>query len=64
MEVNGENAEPLWDYMKKEKPGFLGTEFVKWNFTKFLIDKNGKVVERYSSMTTPIHIEEDILELN
>lgn len=46
--VNGDNVHPLWKYLKKEKPGFLGTEGIKWNFTQFLCDSNGKPVERFS----------------
>ena len=60
IEVNGSNAHPLWKWMKKEKPGLLGMEGVKWNFTKFLVDKNGKVVKRYAPTDTPEKIEKDL----
>jgi glutathione peroxidase len=60
VEVNGGNAHPLWKWLKKEKPGLLGMEAVKWNFTKFLVDKNGKVVKRYAPTDTPEKIEKDL----
>jgi glutathione peroxidase len=56
IEVNGEHAHPLYRYLKGEKPGFLGTEAIKWNFTKFLVDRNGRV-ERFAPTTTPTAIE-------
>lgn len=60
IEVNGDNAHPLYKYLKSASPGILGTEAIKWNFTKFLIDKNGNVVKRYGSMDTPEKIEKDV----
>ncbi len=60
IDVNGENADPIFKYLKKAAPGFLGTESIKWNFTKFLVDKNGNVIKRYSTMTKPEEIEEDL----
>ena len=60
IEVNGGNAHPLYKYLKKEAKGVLGTEAIKWNFTKFLIDKNGKVVTRYGSADTPEKIAKDV----
>ncbi|SOC42098.1 glutathione peroxidase [Salinicoccus kekensis] len=57
--VNGEDAHPLYDYLKSSKKG-LFTDNIKWNFTKFLVDKNGEVVERFSPKTKPESIEEDI----
>ncbi|RXJ90904.1 glutathione peroxidase [Arcobacter sp. CECT 8983] len=63
IDVNGENEDPLYTYLKKEASGILGTESIKWNFTKFLVDKNGKVIDRFGSATTPEAIEEDILKL-
>jgi len=63
IEVNGDGADPLYKYLKKEKGGFLGFDSIKWNFTKFLVDKNGKVIKRYGSSTNPIKIEKDIIEL-
>ena len=63
IDVNGENADPLYVYLKKKAPGFLGTEGIKWNFTKFLIDKKGNVVKRYGSSTKPKDIAKDIEKL-
>jgi glutathione peroxidase len=63
IDVNGANAHPLYIYLKKEKPGFLGTEAIKWNFTKFLIDRKGNVVKRYGSSTKPAEITADIEKL-
>ena len=62
IDVNGENASPLFKWLKKEKGGIFGNA-IKWNFTKFLIDKNGKVVERYAPTTPPSKIEGEIKEL-
>jgi glutathione peroxidase len=53
IEVNGGDAAPLYKYLKKEKPGLLGSEAIKWNFTKFLVDRKGKVVERYAPNVEP-----------
>lgn len=53
IEVNGDNAHPLYKHLKHEVAGMLGTEAIKWNFTKFLVDRNGKVVERYAPATKP-----------
>jgi len=61
-EVNGEKAEPLFEWLKKEKPGLLGLKRVKWNFEKFLIGKDGHVVERWASTTKPESLESIILE--
>jgi len=60
IDVNGENAHPLYVYLKKEQSGLLGSEGIKWNFTKFLVDKNGKVVDRFAPATTPESLEETI----
>lgn len=62
VDVNGSNAEPLWEFLKKEQGGLL-TSDIKWNFTKFLIDRNGKVVKRYGSTTKPLDVENDIKAL-
>lgn len=62
IDVNGKNADPLFEYLKKERGGFLGND-IKWNFTKFLVSRDGKVVERYAPMTRPENIESDILKL-
>ena len=53
VEVNGDNAHPLFKYLTQAKPGLLGTEKIKWNFTKFLVDGNGKVVARFDSAVEP-----------
>ena len=60
IDVNGGNAHPLFQYLTKSAPGILGTEGVKWNFTKFLVDGSGNVVKRYASATEPKDIEKDI----
>ncbi len=53
IDVNGPDAHPLYRYLKSEKSGILGTEAIKWNFTKFLVDRQGKVVDRYGPATKP-----------
>lgn len=63
IEVNGDNAHPLYQYLRKAAPGILGTEAIKWNFTKFLIDRNGNVVKRYPPTTKPEDIEKDLRSL-
>src|SRR4051812_17349313 len=63
VDVNGSNADPLYAELKKQAPGFLGTEGIKWNFTKFLVGKDGKVVERYAPTTKPEDIAADIEKL-
>ena len=63
VEVNGSTAHPLFKYLTSEKTGLLGTEAIKWNFTKFLIDREGKVVQRYGSSTKPETLEEPIRRL-
>src|SRR5574344_743032 len=63
IDVNGENAHPLYKFLKESSKGVLGTEAIKWNFTKFLVDKNGKAVKRYAPSTKPSEIENDILNL-
>ena len=63
IEVNGTNAHPLYQYLTKAAPGFLGTEGIKWNFTKFLVDRNGKVVKRYPPTTKPEDLAKDIQAL-
>ncbi len=60
VEVNGPNAHPLFAYLTKALPGALGTQAIKWNFTKFLIDQNGKPIRRYGSVDTPEKIGRDI----
>ena len=61
--VNGPNAHPVYGFLKTGAPGVLGTEAVKWNFTKFLVAKDGRVVERYASTTTPASLKADIDKL-
>ncbi len=63
IDVNGENTHELYKYLKNNSQGFMGTDIIKWNFTKFLVDKNGKVIKRYAPSTTPQQIEQDIVEL-
>ncbi len=60
IDVNGDNADPLYKFLKSEQSGFLWTESIKWNFTKFLVDRNGHVVKRYGSSTKPENIKKDI----
>jgi glutathione peroxidase len=62
IEVNGADAHPLFAYLKKEAGGFFG-DSIKWNFTKFLVNREGEVVKRYAPMTKPSAIESDIVEL-
>ncbi|RJG07128.1 glutathione peroxidase [Noviherbaspirillum cavernae] len=63
IDVNGDNAHPLYKHLKSEKPGVLGTEAIKWNFTKFLIRKDGTVYKRYAPQTAPQELTEDIEKL-
>ena len=63
VEVNGDGASPLYDWMKAEAPGLMGSRSVKWNFTKFLIGRDGKVVRRYGPTDAPAAIEKDIAKL-
>ncbi|MFC5427765.1 glutathione peroxidase [Paraburkholderia denitrificans] len=63
IDVNGANAHPLYRWLTGEAPGVLGLEAVKWNFTKFLVDRNGNVVKRYAPLTKPEAIAADIEKL-
>ena len=63
IKVNGEDAHPLWMWMQTTIPGLLGTTSIKWNFSKFLVDKDGKLVKRFSPQDTPESIEADLLKL-
>lgn len=63
IEVNGDNVHPLFEYLKRERPGLLGSRRIKWNFTKFLVDPAGKVVRRFAPNTTPSEIEKEIEQL-
>jgi glutathione peroxidase len=60
IEVNGANAHPLYKFLKDKEPGVLGIEAIKWNFTKFLVDRNGQVVKRYAPTTKPEAIVDDV----
>ena len=63
IDVNGPDASPLYDWMKNEKKGVIGSRSIKWNFTKFLIDRDGNVVKRYGPQDTPKSIAKDIEKL-
>ena len=60
VDVNGKNADPLFVFLKKEAPGILGTEGIKWNFTKFLVGKDGHVIKRYAPQDKPENFIEDV----
>jgi len=63
VDVNGENTAPLYKFLKKEQGGFMWMDAIKWNFTKFLVDREGNVIKRYGSATKPAEISEDIQKL-
>ena len=63
IDVNGAGAHPLYRFLKSEKPGIFGSQAIKWNFTKFLVDRDGKVINRYAPKTTPESIHGDIEKL-
>ncbi len=63
IDVNGDQAAPLYRWLKKEKPGLLGTGAIKWNFTKFLVDRSGEVVARYAPNDTPESLQPAIEKL-
>jgi glutathione peroxidase len=63
IDVNGETAHPLYKYLTKKAPGIFGSEKIKWNFTKFLVNANGEVISRYAPITKPAAIEKDINNL-
>jgi glutathione peroxidase len=63
IDVNGPQAAPIYQRLKKDAPGVLGSEAIKWNFTKFLVDRSGKVVKRYAPQTKPADIQRDIAAL-
>jgi glutathione peroxidase len=63
IDVNGEHAHPLFAELKRQAPGILGTGRIKWNFTKFLVRKDGSVYKRYAPMTTPAQLRDDIKKL-
>jgi glutathione peroxidase len=60
IDVNGDEAAPLYEYLKAQAPGLLGSKAIKWNFTKFLVDRSGKVLKRYAPQTKPEEIASDI----
>lgn len=63
IDVNGGNAAPLYQFLKSEKPGLLGTEAIKWNFTKFLVNREGHVVKRYAPNDKPEDIKKDLSKM-
>lgn len=63
LDVNGDNSHPLFVFLKRSAPGLLGTEAIKWNFTKFLVDRRGNVIHRYAPITKPEEIIADIEKL-
>ncbi|QQM31318.1 glutathione peroxidase [Martelella lutilitoris] len=60
VDVNGDDAHPLFKYLKKERPGFLGSGIIKWNFTKFLIDRDGVPIRRFAPTVKPEDIQDDL----
>ncbi len=60
VEVNGSNADPIFQYLKSNAPGLLGSELIKWNFTKFLVGRDGKTITRYAPKTTPESLKAEI----
>jgi glutathione peroxidase len=63
VDVNGKDAHPLYEFLKSSQPGLLGVQRIGWNFTKFLVDRNGNVVKRFGALVTPISIEREIENL-
>ena len=63
VDVNGENEHPIYSYLKQQKSGFLGSKNIKWNFTKFLINKQGQVIKRFGSTTKPEKLESTLSKL-
>ncbi len=63
IDVNGEHADPLFKFLKKEAPGLFGTEAIKWNFTKFLVNREGNVIKRFAPTDTPEKISEELQKL-
>ncbi len=63
VDVNGDNAAPLWKHLRQEGRGLFGSKQIKWNFTKFLVNKQGKVIKRYAPTTAPSDISNDISKL-
>ncbi|GHA64523.1 glutathione peroxidase [Formosimonas limnophila] len=63
VSVNGKQADPVWQWLKSQAPGVLGTQSIKWNFTKFLIGRDGRTVKRYAPLTEPVKMVADIKQL-
>lgn len=63
VEVNGEHEHPIFTWLKNEAPGILGNSAIKWNFTKFLVDRSGLSIKRYAPMTNPTSLRKDITKL-
>jgi glutathione peroxidase len=63
IDVNGDNAHPLYQYLKQQAPGLLGSEAIKWNFTKFLVNQDGAVINRYAPLTKPEDLVDDVKKL-
>ena len=63
IEVNGPGAHPLYQHLKEARPGFLGSEAVKWNFTKFLVGRDGEAIDRFAPAMTPEQIEKRVVAL-
>jgi glutathione peroxidase len=63
VDVNGDQAHPLFEFLKAQQPGALGTKSIKWNFTKFLVGPDGSVLKRYASATMPAEIDADVAVL-
>jgi len=63
VNVNGKDVHPLWEFLKNEKTGLLGTSAIKWNFTKFLCNRRGVPINRYGTQSTPMSFEQDIVAL-
>lgn len=63
LDVNGDNAAPLYEFLKAQAPGILGSKGIKWNFTKFLVNKDGQVVKRFAPKDKPEAIEKDVVEI-
>jgi glutathione peroxidase-family protein len=60
IDVNGDSADPVYQWLKKEKPGLLGLQRIKWNFEKFLVGRDGKVIQRWASTSKPEGLKKDI----
>ena len=63
VNVNGKEAHPLFSYLAENAPGLMGSKSIKWNFTKFLIDREGNIISRYAPKTKPLELESDIKKL-